>query len=214
MSHSFDKGYWENHWTQADGRFPAGDPNPYLEIEISGLPTGTVLDAGCGEGAEAIWLACAGWQVTAADISSEALSRASRRAAGSGAPGERLNWMEADLSSWQPDRQFDLVTTHYAHPAIPQLDFYQRISSWVAPGGTLLIVGHLEAPDAANGPEHGHGHRVRPPTDASVTATAVTALLEPAQWDVMTAMEQKRTIGQTAGSHQLSDVVVRATRRL
>ena len=35
------------------------------------------------------------------------------------------------------------ITTHYAHPDIPQLAFYERIAAWVGPGGTLLIVGHL-----------------------------------------------------------------------
>ena len=41
---------------------------------------GTALDAGCGEGAEATWLASRGWDVTAADISAEALARAAARA--------------------------------------------------------------------------------------------------------------------------------------
>ena len=47
---------------------------------LSELTPGTALDAGCGAGAEAIWLAAAGWQVTAADISSQSLARAAERA--------------------------------------------------------------------------------------------------------------------------------------
>ena len=54
-----------------------------------------------------------------------------------------MQWVQADLSTWNPDARYDLVTTHYAHPAMPQLEFYDRIASWVAPGGTLLIAGHL-----------------------------------------------------------------------
>ena len=119
-------------------------PNPYLARETGGLTPGTALDAGCGGGAEAIWLASHGWQVTAADISPEALARAAERAAARGAP-ERLQWVEADLSVWSPGTQFDLVMTHYAHPAMSQLEFYDRIAGWVAPGGTLLIVGHLHS---------------------------------------------------------------------
>ena len=53
-----------------------------------------------------------------------------------------MEWVEADLGVWDPGTRFDLVTTHYAHPAMPQLDFYERIAGWVAPGGTLLVVGH------------------------------------------------------------------------
>ena len=52
---------------------------------------------------------------------------------------DRVQWVRADLSVWEPESTYDLVTTHYAHPAMPQLDFYDRIASWVTPGGTLLI---------------------------------------------------------------------------
>src|SRR6478609_11171226 len=82
MAQEFDKDYWEAHWEQATGHRggPIIAPNPYLASETSGLVTGSALDAGCGEGAEAILLASAGWQVTAVDISTEALSRAAERA--------------------------------------------------------------------------------------------------------------------------------------
>ena len=205
---TFGKDYWESHWRDAGER--AGDrqvpPNPYLETELAGLAPGTVLDAGCGEGAEAIWLATHGWQVTAADISAEALERAAARADAAGAAA--IEWVEADLSVWQPTERFDLVTTFYAHPAMPQLAFYERIAGWVAPGDTLLIVGHLHAP----GSEHGHGDH--PPAEASVNAASTRAVLDPAHWRVETADEHDRTLGdQTGGPVSLRDVVVRATRR-
>ena len=210
MTHGFDKDYWESHWQDARerGAGPEIPPNPYLADETGSLVPGTALDAGCGEGSEALWLAAQGWQVSGADISSEALLRASERAAEAGL-SDRLRWIEADLSTWQPDTRFDLVTTHYAHPAMAQLAFYERISDWVAPGGTLLIVGHLHSPDTSQ--DHGHGH---PPEEASVTAASITASLDPALWDVVTAAEQARSLSDRAGGAvQLHDVVVRATRR-
>ena len=155
MTQEFDKDYWESHWQEAKGHGIGQEivPNPYLARETSSLVPGSALDAGCGEGAEAILLAAEGWQVTAADISAEVLSRASERATKGGVPPERVQWVEADLSAWEPGTRFDLVTTHYAHPAMPQLAFYERISDWVAPAGTLLIVGHLHTPETT-----GHGH--------------------------------------------------------
>lgn len=190
MTHDFDKDYWERHWQGAAGGHPV---NPYLPLETDALPPGTALDAGCGAGAEARWLAARGWQVTAVDISTEALARAGS--------DDRVRWVEADLVTWRPDTEFDLVTTHYAHPAMPQLEFYDRIAEWVAPGGTLLIVGHVHA--------HGHGHE--PPAEASATASAITARLDEAVWEVVTARETQRTLpGHGALLH---DVVVRATRR-
>lgn len=208
--HEFDKDYWERHWHQAHDRADvesASPAHPYLAPEVGDLVPGSALDAGCGTGAEAIWLASHGWQVTAVDISSEALARAAERAQGS-AVSDRVRWVEADLTTWAPETRFDLVTTHYAHPAMPQLAFYDRISGWVAPGGTLLIVGHLHTP-AADG--HGHGHGNHPPAEASVTLADITAGLARTGWEITTAGEQHRTVsGHGAALH---DVVVRATRR-
>ena len=134
MTHPFDKEYWDQIW-QGDraASMAASQPNPHLVREVGDLAPGTALDAGCGAGAEAIWLATRGWQVTAADIATEALAHAAERAAASGVAG-RVQWVEADLSTWEPGARYDLVTTHYAHPAMPQLEFYDRIASWVAPG--------------------------------------------------------------------------------
>jgi SAM-dependent methyltransferase len=203
--HEFDRAYWQQHWQDRAGA--ASPPNPYLAAELDGLVPGTALDAGCGEGAEAVWLAGHGWQVTAADISAEALARAADRATAGGV-GDRVRWVEADLVDWAPEARFDLVTTHYAHPAVPQLDFYDRVAGWVAPGGTLLVVGHLHT---AGGPQHGHGQY---PAEASVTAAAVVARLDAVGWDVVTAEEPQRTMSGPGGrTVTLHDVVVRATRR-
>ena len=221
MTDRFDKHYWDDHWQQAASRGDAHvlGPNPYLADETVGLVPRSALDAGCGEGAEALWLAAQGWAVTAADIASEALARARDRARGSAAC-DRVVWVEADLSTWDPERRYDLVTTHYAHPAMPQLAFYARLSRWVAPGGTRLVVGHLHSPSAAaHGHEHGHGQRQESaPAEASATAAGITALLDAAEWDVVTAVEQERTVGdrdrgRDGRAATLHDVVVRATRQ-
>jgi SAM-dependent methyltransferase len=224
MTHEFDKQYWEQHWRQGDGgAMSASPPNPYLATELAGLTPGTALDAGCGAGAEAVWLAAQGWRVTAVDISATALAQAAARAADSGT-SDRVVWVEADLSVWHPAERFDLLTTHYAHPAMPQLDFYARVADWVAPGGTLLIVGHL-ASDAGDAPGHGHGHAqhsghgaghagVEPPAEASVRASDVAALLGDRGWQVVTADERRRTVaGDREEAASLHDVVVRAVRR-
>ena len=209
MTHEFDKDYWEQHWRQGGSSgVPAAmernPPNPYLVRGASGLTPGSALDAGCGAGAEAIWLATQGWKVKAADISPDALDRARRRATDSGV-SDQVRWVEADLTVWSPDTRFDLVTTHYAHPAMPQLAFYDRISTWVAPGGTLLIVGHLHTPDST------HGHRQ--PAEASVSVADITAVLDDSLWEIVAAEEQLRTLpGHGGQTVDLRDVVVQATR--
>jgi SAM-dependent methyltransferase len=170
MTHEFDKGYWETHWQgTAEAPDRAVPPSPYLATELAGLPPGTALDAGCGTGAEALWLAAHGWRVTGLDISAAALDGARAREARAPGAAHPVLWLEADLGTWAPVKTFDLVTTHYAHAEMPQLALYERLAGWVAPGGTLLIVGHLHASGdlhpghAADAPAHAG----QPTADAS-----------------------------------------------
>jgi len=206
MSNEFDREFWEERWSSgAHGSMATSGPHPALRTTADDLKPGTALDAGCGSGAEASWLAAAGWRVTAVDIAESALDQARERTAG--LPGaESIDWVAADLTTWTPEGRYDLVTTHYAHPAMPQLDFYDRVADWVAPGGTLLIVGHRHREG------HGHDHD-GPPAAASVTAAAITDRLDATVWRIRTADEVDRVLPGPGGRPvPLHDVVVRATR--
>lgn len=206
---SFDKDYWEQHWKHSSAaalEHHLAPANPYVVYETAELLPGRALDAGCGTGAEAIWLAAQGWRVTGADVSGAALATASHRAREAAVSG-RVEWVEADLTTWNPQDRWDLVVTSYAHPAMPQLAFYRRVAGWVGPGGTLLIVGHLHDP-AATGPGH------HPPHEATATLADVTAGLDPSAWSIDTAQGHTRSLPGPGGAPVLlRDVVVRATRR-
>ena len=106
VEHEFDKDYWDRHYEHADAGSAGGHrlpPNPYLVDEVGDLVPGTALEAGCGEGVEAVWLGLAGWLVTAVDIAADPLARAADRATAAGV-GNRVRWVQADLSSWNPRR--------------------------------------------------------------------------------------------------------------
>ena len=202
----FDKDYWEEQWGPATAVRRRQLPvNPYLTAETAHIPVGTALDAGCGTGTEALWLAEQGWDVTAADISTTALTEARARAAAAGA-GERVDWVETDLSQWEPGRTWDLVVTNYAHVEIGQLPFYRRTTSWVSPGGTLLIVGHLHG----HHDDHhlGHDH----PEDATATLEAITNLFSAPQWRIEAGYEHTRTVHPSGSPMRLRDVIVCAHR--
>lgn len=195
---TFTKAYWDEHY---DSRAPgaAHPPNPYLVAAAQHLPPGRALDAGCGEGAETIWLATRGWQVTAVDIAATALDRARRRAETSGLT-DGIDWIQADLTEWTPaEGQFDLVCSHYVHPATSPGDLFRRLAAAVAPGGTLLLVGH-----------HPSDHHTSGTPEAHVEIGDLAAALDPARWDIVVAEDRSRTMSHGGREITLHDTVLQA----
>src|SRR3954451_5532102 len=67
---------WDARYNEREGSTWSGRPNGRLVADVTGLTAGRALDVGCGEGADAIWLARRGWKVTAIDVSEVAIGRA------------------------------------------------------------------------------------------------------------------------------------------
>lgn len=142
-----DEEYWDTRYAQSD-RMWSGRPNSALVREAGDLAPGSALDLGCGEGADAIWLAERGWEVTAVDISGVALGRAAGHAAAA-AVTDRITWQRHDLGATFPAGTFDLVTAQFLHSpgdAMPREGILRKAAGAVAPGGVLLIVGHAGLP--------------------------------------------------------------------
>jgi len=202
----FDRSFWEQHWRATiEPEAQNLSANPYLAAETTDLPTRTALDAGCGTGTEAMWLASQNWDVTAADISATALEGARTRAVRAGLDG-RIQWVEADLARWEPARSWDLVVTNYAHADIGHAALYERIAGWVAPGGTILIVGHV----------HGRSreHSVSAHPDGAMASLAsVTDLFRSPEWRIVSAYENTRIVRSRSTPVTLRDFVVRADRQ-
>jgi SAM-dependent methyltransferase len=204
-----DQAYWDERYRSQD-RLWSHEPNRYLVSEASGLSPGTALDAGCGEGADAIWLARQGWQVTAVDLSSVALERAGANAAAAGDQvAGRIDWQQADLTGWDPGRdRFDLVSSQYLHlPAGQREPLVQRLAAAVRPGGTLLI--------AAHHPSDLHTTMRRPKQpELFFTGDEIAAALDPALWQIVTNAAPERTGTDPEGrSVTIRDTVLRAVRR-
>ncbi|MDO8362676.1 MAG: class I SAM-dependent methyltransferase [Actinomycetota bacterium] len=136
--------FWDDRYRSAPAIW-SGRPNPQLVANAADLAPGRALDIGAGEGADAIWLAERGWQVTAVDISGVALDRARAAAEQRGAEiAERITWVRADLAEWVPPvAAFELVSVQFMHlTSDVRVPLYDRCIAAVAPGGTALIVGH------------------------------------------------------------------------
>jgi thioredoxin reductase/SAM-dependent methyltransferase len=133
---------WDRRYTDSGHKLWSGEPNSALVAETVHLEPGTALDLGCGEGADAIWLAGRGWEVTAVDISAVAIDRGREAAT---TAGIAIDWVRADVPSERfPTGSFDLVTVMYpAFRHTPDDGAMRAILDAVAPGGTLLVVHHL-----------------------------------------------------------------------
>jgi SAM-dependent methyltransferase len=120
-------------------------PNIFVQQLTEDLPAGKALDIAAGEGRNALWLAARGWQVTAVDFSAVALQRAGSLAQQQlGSDAGRLATLEADLETWVPqEHSYDLVLVVYLQvPEKQRSAVMRRAAEAVAPGGTLLVVGH------------------------------------------------------------------------
>jgi SAM-dependent methyltransferase len=138
--------YWEQHYGARD-RVWSGRVNARLAEVVEPLRPGRALDLGCGEGADAVWLADRRWRVVAVDVSQTALQRAAADALYRGLE-RRIDFQRHDLSDSFPEGTFDLVTAHYLHSPV-RLDRERVLRSAagaVAAGGLLLIVDHGAAP--------------------------------------------------------------------
>jgi len=131
---------WDQRYATTELVWGAG-PNRFLVSEVADLTPGRALDLGCGEGRNAIWLAERGWRVSGVDFSQAGLDKARRLAVDRGV---EVTWVRADLLDYEPDHgAFDLVILMYIHlPAAQLADVMKTASAALAPGGTLLVVGH------------------------------------------------------------------------
>lgn len=203
---SFDREFWETRWAQAlrehGDKIARRPPNAHLVETAAPLTPGLALDAGCGNGAETLWLATNGWRVTAVDFSALALESGSAAAQAIGADvAERIEWVEGDLGTWTPpQRRYDLVVSLYVHVAGAMQEMIARLGAAVAPAGTLLLVGHRPLDPVT-------GQATPAAGQSQVSVEDALAALGEQQWSVLAEERPRAAAGEGV------DAVVCAIRR-
>ncbi len=193
---------WDAMYLERDAVW-SGEPNPQLVAEVADLPPGRVLDMGCGEGADALWLAARGWKVTAIDISRIALSRAAANEQQASTPAGAVEWRHADAAATPPEvRAYDLVSLQYFPVRRQPGDAALRaLLDAVAPGGTLLVGTHHHA-EVAHLPEIAEYYTLQDIAD-----------LLGQDWTITVFEERARPNPAPEGTHHTRDEVLRALRR-
>lgn len=198
---------WDERYRARGDAMWSGRPNGRLVVEVEGLAPGRALDVGCGEGADAIWLAQRGWDVTAVDVSVVAVGRA--RAAAEAA-GVAVTWIADDvLARPFPAASFDLVSLQY--PALPKAAGEAALHTLldaVRPEGVVLAVYHDLDDD----------HRARMAEGGFDPAEFVLddewrALLGARRELVVELDAVEARVDPPGGNPHIADVVLRARRR-
>ena len=193
---------WDQRYADAEQVW-SGEPNGALVSEVRDLGPGTALDVGCGEGADAIWLAARGWRVMAIDVSELALQRAATAAERS---HTNVEWIHAGLlDAALPSTGFDLVSAQY--PALlhtSEHDAERRLIAAVAPLGHLLVVHHADI-DIEQAKAHGFD-------PANYVSVSDVASLLDESWQVTFDERRPRFVHSGAGSGHSHDIVLHAQR--
>ncbi|MFZ1179743.1 MAG: class I SAM-dependent methyltransferase [Mycobacterium sp.] len=192
--------FWEQRYGSTE-RVWSGRVNPRLAEVAAELPAGRALDLGCGEGADALWLAERGWQVVAVDVSATALQRATEAAFARNLL-ERVDFQRHDLNESFPEGMFDLVSAQYLHsPARLEREIVLRqAAERVTPGGVLLIVDHAEPPPWTQHHDH---------CFPGIEDVLKSLRLDTAAWSrVRTETVERETVGPDGEDATLKDNVI------
>lgn len=189
---------WDERYAESGLVWSAG-PNATVAEEVAGLPPGTALDLGSGEGRNALWLAEQGWAVTAVDFSRVA---ADKTLAAAAERGISLDVVVADVTAYRPDRSYDLVLLAYLQIPWEQLrPVLATAAGAVATEGTFLLVAH----DLANLDDGVGG-----PQDPAVLQTPDQVVGALAGLRVQRAERIRRPVEKEGRTRHATDTVVRA----
>jgi tellurite methyltransferase len=123
--------FWERTYADlSTPTFCGGAPSQEIRDVVSELPSGArVLDLGCGEGRNALFLAEQGFDVTAVDISSAGIRKLEALAKGRDV---KIRAEVADMRNYQFKDSFDLIISHGCLHLIERECWQQIISRFMA----------------------------------------------------------------------------------
>lgn len=134
------KSMWDDEYNTNEYMY-GKEPNDFLKDNYSAIPKGKVLLIAEGEGRNAVFLAKLGYQVTAVDISSVGLEKASKLATESGV---EIKTVCEDLQTFDlGNKKWEGVISISCHlPPDLRKDLSKRIESALKPNGVFFMEGY------------------------------------------------------------------------
>jgi SAM-dependent methyltransferase len=153
------KGHWEDVYQRKDDLgeswFQERPDDSLLLIRESGLsPTVPVIDVGGGTSRLVDGLLALGFSdITVLDIAGNALDKARDRI---GPPGEKVQWLAADVTIWSPPRRYSLwhdrAVFHFLTEAADRTAYRRNLEAGLMPGGIAVMASFaLDGPERCSG---------------------------------------------------------------
>jgi 2-polyprenyl-3-methyl-5-hydroxy-6-metoxy-1,4-benzoquinol methylase len=131
------KEWWTHKYDSTTDYLYGKEPSAFLVEHVDLLTKGETLDAGTGEGRNAVYLASKGFNVLAVDFAENAIARAKELAAGSGV---RMEAKVQDLDFFLiPLMKYDTIVVTDFHPP---LTLMKSLARGLKSGGTLMLEGY------------------------------------------------------------------------
>ncbi|HEY9784015.1 MAG TPA: class I SAM-dependent methyltransferase [Candidatus Obscuribacterales bacterium] len=135
---------WNQRYIDQDTPWDSGTASEELKAVLSEelIKPCRMLEIGCGTGTNAVFLAQAGFDVTAVDISAVAVKRAREKA---DAAGVKINFLQADVTALPAEVRgpfpfvFDRGTYHIVR-SVNLAGMQDTLKRLVAPGGYFVVL--------------------------------------------------------------------------
>ncbi|MBA3033032.1 MAG: methyltransferase domain-containing protein [Gammaproteobacteria bacterium] len=183
--------FWSERYAEAGEDYLFGTaPNKFLVAQTQRLlPGWSALAVADGEGRNSVFLAEAGLNVTAVEISPVGLHKAQRLAA---SRHVEVNFVLADVLQWQAPAAFDVAVAIFVQFVGPseRSVLFDRIRSAVRPGGLLLMQGYT--------PQQLEYRTGGPSAEENLYTTALLRA-EFSSWEILELREHEDEINEGTG---------------
>src|SRR3954470_1244677 len=187
---------WDQRYSAAEFAYGT-EPNDFLAARVEAITPGPVLELGCGEGRNAVFLAGRGYAVTAVDQSAAGLRKAEQLAA---ERGVSITTVQADLGALaiEPGHWAGVVSIFCHLPRAVRLPLYAAVVRGLRPGGALLMEAYTPA-------QIGRGTGGPPDPDWMMSLDGLKEELAGLEW--VAAEEKEREVREGTFHTGLASVV-------